>query len=58
MFNIGVPPTFSFFSEVILLTRVRGVSWFTFVLRGLMLFLAGLYCVYLYVICFHGKGIE
>jgi len=56
IFNIGVPPFFSFYSEIIIFARRMGMNLITFVRRAGILFLAGLYCVYLYVLSFHGKG--
>lgn len=56
--NMGVPPFFSFFSEILIFSRVNGSSLISFFWGGLVLFFAGLYCVYLYVFCFHGKGRE
>jgi len=53
--NIGVPPFFPFFSEIILISSLIGKSLTSFIFRGLILFLAGSYCIYLYILCFHGK---
>lgn len=52
--NIGMPPTLNFLGEVLLVCRGVGVSsWFAFFL-GLMCFLAGAYCLYLYTTVCHG----
>lgn len=52
--NIGVPPSFSFFSEIRILVGLRGLTFFSFFVSILFLFLAGLYGIFLYVVSCHG----
>ena len=56
--NIGVPPSFSFFSEVFILVGLVGLSVFSCLIRGIFLFLAGVYGIYLFVVSSHGYSIR
>lgn len=55
--NMGVPPRFSFISEVFIIISLGGASIFNVFLCFLFLFLAGVYCIYLYVLSHHGLNI-
>lgn len=52
--NMGVPPSFSFISEIFILTGVNGQNFFSCLIRGIFLFLAGIYGIFLYVVSCHG----
>jgi len=55
--NMGVPPTFSFFSEVsVLVGLLRGNFWNS-LLVGLFLFVAGVYGIYFFVVSCHGHNL-
>jgi NADH:ubiquinone oxidoreductase subunit 4 (subunit M) len=54
--NIGVPPFFSFFSEVLILIGVGGLSIFSMFVSGLFLFGAGVYGIFFYVVSCHGRS--
>ena len=55
--NIGVPPFFPFFSEVLILGGVSH-SWFIFLFLFFLVFLlAGIYGVYLFVSIMHGSSL-
>nr|SPC34976.1 NADH dehydrogenase subunit 4 [Paraleius leontonychus] len=56
--NMGVPPFYSFFSEILIFSSLLSTSLTTFFSGGMILFFAGIYCVYMYVFCFHGKSIN
>ena len=52
--NLGIPPFISFFSEISILGSIRflrGVDWLVI---GASIFIAGAYCVYMYVMPTHG----
>jgi NADH-ubiquinone oxidoreductase chain 4 len=53
--NMGVPPSFSFFSEVFILAGSLEFFFFSFLILGGFLFLAGLYGIFLYVVSCHGS---
>ena len=53
-FNMGVPPTFSFFSEIFILGGLGLMSMWRMLFRGIFLFLSGVYGIFLYVISCHG----
>jgi len=52
--NIGVPPRFSFFSEIFIIISINYVFYYRFCFVLSFLFLAGVYCIYIYVISNHG----
>jgi len=52
--NIGVPPTLSFFSEVFIIIGVGTYDLFCYIFIGCVLFLAGVYRIYIYVSSMHG----
>lgn len=52
--NMGVPPSFSFFSEVIILSGLGYLNLYSFFFVGFFLFFAGLYGIFLYVVSSHG----
>jgi NADH:ubiquinone oxidoreductase subunit 4 (subunit M) len=56
--NIGVPPSFSFVSEVSILVGSLSLNFFSFFFSFFLLFFAGLYCVYFYVISCHGSPVS
>jgi NADH:ubiquinone oxidoreductase subunit 4 (subunit M) len=51
--NMGVPPSFSFFSEVLILVGVSGLSFLRVIFSGLLLLFSGLYGIFFYVISCH-----
>jgi len=55
--NMGVPPSFSFFSEIMIFSRLRGMNFMTFVGRGFLLLFSGFYGIFLFVICSHGGSV-
>lgn len=55
--NMGVPPSFSFFSEVMIVRRLVYLNFFCFFFGGLLLLFSGFYAIYLYVICSHGRRV-
>jgi NADH:ubiquinone oxidoreductase subunit 4 (subunit M) len=55
-FNIGVPPRFSFFSEVLILVSVLSFGFSRAFFCMVFLFFAGVYCIYLFVVSNHGKS--
>jgi len=52
--NIGVPPSLPFFSEVFICVGLGRYNFFSYVFCGLVLFLSGLYRIYIYVGSMHG----
>jgi len=52
--NIGVPPSFSFFSEVSLVVGIIGCNFYSFLFGGILLFFAGVYGILFFVISSHG----
>jgi NADH:ubiquinone oxidoreductase subunit 4 (subunit M) len=52
--NMGVPPSLSFFSVVFILIGVGSMSFSSLFFFGLLLFLSGVYRIYLYVGVIHG----
>jgi len=56
-FNIGIPPSFSFFSEVFILLSLGYVFLYNLFFCIVFLFFAGVYCIYLYIISNHGIGV-
>jgi NADH-ubiquinone oxidoreductase chain 4 len=52
--NIGVPPSFSFFSEVTILVGLLNFNFFICFVGGVFLFFAGLYGIFFYTISCHG----
>jgi len=55
--NIGVPPSFSFFSEVFILVGLRSLIFYICVLSGVLLFLAGVYNIFFFVVSCHGSSV-
>lgn len=55
--NMGVPPSFSFFSEVFLVVGIRRLNIFSIIFMRLFLFLAGVYGIFFYVVSCHGAFI-
>jgi NADH-ubiquinone oxidoreductase chain 4 len=55
--NIGVPPSFSFFSEVSILVGVLGVNFIRVFLVIMILLFAGIYCIFLFTISCHGTSV-
>lgn len=56
-FNIGLPPSFNFFSEVYIFIRVFLLDWCSALLCGILCFLSSCYCVYLYSGTSHGEAL-
>lgn len=52
--NIGVPPSFSFFSEIAILVGLINMSFSTFLPCFFFLFFAGLYGIFFYIVVNHG----
>lgn len=52
--NMGVPPSISFFSEVFIFMRMGRFDFFSLFFGGLVLFLSGVYRIYIYVSSIHG----
>ena len=55
--NIGVPPSFSFFSEVLILSGLGAFSLFNFGFSGLLLLFSGFYGIFFYVVSCHSLPI-
>jgi NADH-ubiquinone oxidoreductase chain 4 len=55
--NMGLPPSFSFFSEVSISISLINLDFFSFLPGGILLFFSGLYRIYFYVIIRHGYPI-
>lgn len=55
--NMGVPPSFSFFSEIAIITGILNLNFFAFLFVGVFLFLAGVYGIFLYVVSCHGVSL-
>lgn len=53
---MGVPPSFPFFSEVLIVSGLGGFSFSRVVFSGGLLFFSGLYGIFLFTICFHRVG--
>nr|ANP25572.1 NADH dehydrogenase subunit 4 [Corbicula fluminea]UJM44222.1 NADH dehydrogenase subunit 4 [Corbicula fluminea] len=53
--NMGVPPSLNFFSEVFCVASVLWLSWVFSFPAGLMCFMAGCYCLFLYSVVNHGS---
>jgi len=52
--NMGVPPSFSFFSEILILGGMRILRFYSVAFSSLFLFSAGVYGIYLFVVSSHG----
>jgi NADH-ubiquinone oxidoreductase chain 4 len=57
VFNMGVPLTLSFFSEIFIVVGVLAKSFISFLFMGLFLFFAGVYGIYLFVVGNHGEPV-
>jgi len=55
MLNMGFPISLNFISEFILVSRVKIISYYIFFVVGLMCFITGGYCFYMYRIISHGN---
>jgi hypothetical protein len=51
---MGVPPSLSFFSEVFIVMSLGRYDFFSYFFCGGVLFLAGVYRIYVYVSSIHG----
>lgn len=56
-FNMGLPPSFNFFSEMYIFIRVVILDWSSAVLCGVLCFLSSCYCAYLYSGTGHGEAL-
>jgi len=56
IYNIGVPPSLSFFSEVFIIAGIGGVTIISFFICFILLFFTGVYGIYLFVLVYHGPG--
>jgi hypothetical protein len=54
---MGVPPSFSFFSEVFILVGLSISIFFVVFFVGVFLFLAGLYGIFFFVVSCHGLSL-
>lgn len=52
--NMGVPPSFSFLSEISIISGSFYLNFYFFLFFFFILLLSGFYCVFIYVICNHG----
>nr|QYF07810.1 NADH dehydrogenase subunit 4 [Oribatula sakamorii] len=52
--NMGVPPSFSFFSEIFIFSGLVNFSFYSLFWGGLLLLFSGFYGIFLFVICSHG----
>uniref|UniRef100_UPI00315DC3A5 NADH dehydrogenase subunit 4 n=1 Tax=Ceratozetella imperatoria TaxID=3127034 RepID=UPI00315DC3A5 len=57
IFNMGVPPSFPFFSEILIISGVLSLNFFSIFLLGVFLFWGGVYCIYFYVMVMHGMAV-
>lgn len=57
IFNMGVPPSLSFFSEVFVLMSVGGFSVSSFWFCGVILLFSGIYGIYMYTSMSHGESL-
>lgn len=53
--NMGVPPSLSFFSEVMIIISVGSYCFLGFVFLCLLLFFSGVYGIYIFVVSMHGE---
>lgn len=53
--NMGVPPSFSFFSEVSILSGLLGIRFSMIIILFYLVFFAGAYGIFFYVISCHGS---
>jgi NADH:ubiquinone oxidoreductase subunit 4 (subunit M) len=53
--NIGVPPSLNFFREVFCVASVLWLRWVFSFPAGLICFMAGCYCLFLYSVVNHGS---
>uniref|UniRef100_UPI00315C5BCB NADH dehydrogenase subunit 4 n=1 Tax=Glauconome virens TaxID=457868 RepID=UPI00315C5BCB len=55
--NMGVPPSLNFLSEVFCVAASFWLSWVLFLPSGMMCFMAGCYCLFLYSVVNHGSSL-
>lgn len=55
--NLGVPPFFSFFGEVLIFMTLGGFIFVNLIFFSLFIFFVGVYCVYRYVRVIHGSSL-
>jgi NADH-ubiquinone oxidoreductase chain 4 len=55
--NMGVPPSFSFISEVSVLVGSLSLNFLSFFFSFFLLLFSGFYCVYFYVVSCHGFSV-
>jgi len=55
VFNINIPPTLGFFSEVFIISSIMSFDGLVFFPVGLILFFSGVYGIYFYCIGIHGS---
>jgi len=55
--NMGVPPRFSFFSEIMIIMGLGALGGLSLFFCFLVVFFAGVYCIYLFVCFSHGRQI-
>jgi len=56
-FNIGLPPSANFFSEIYFFIGVFSLDWLIVALSGILCFFSSCYCVYLYSSTSHGESL-
>jgi len=56
--NMGVPPFFPFFSEILLVISLLSYWFGLFFLLFVVLLFSGIYGIYLYVFLTHGRGVH
>lgn len=54
--NMGVPPSLSFFSEVMIIVSVGSYIFFGYLFLGVLLFFSGVYGIYIFVVSIHGES--
>jgi NADH-ubiquinone oxidoreductase chain 4 len=57
IFNMGLPPSISFFSEVSILVGVLIMNFFRILLIMLILFFSGVYCIFIFISISHGNSV-
>lgn len=54
--NIAAPPRLNLVGEVIIYLSCYSLSWFMFIFLRVIRFVGGAYCLFLYIICCHGRS--
>ena len=56
-YNIGLPPSINFFSEIYFFIGVFSLDWLIVALSGILCFFSSCYCIYLYSSTSHGESL-